>query len=162
MLKDKKEAKRLYDIKYRRKNKARIVANKKAAYERDREKYLLKFKEYRAKPDVKARHKIYCMQPDYVKDKRVWDVVYRNMKIYGEFWESAILVNQIEIELRDRIPKNERASTIRCVKANTNRNNKRRLEKAINQIMTGDADGRILSRPWIDESREILEDLLVK
>ncbi len=161
MPKDKKEQKRLYDIEYRRKNKSSLAAKKKAAYERDREKNLAKFKAYRARPETVARHNKYCMQPEYVEKKRVWDVVYRTMKIYGEFWESAILVNQIEIEVRKLIPRNERLSTKRCVKANTERNCKRRLDKAISKIISGEANRGILSSCWLDESREILESLIL-
>ena len=131
-------------------------------YENNKESRLAHQKEYRATPSVVKRHNAYCMRPEYVKNKRIWDVAYRNMKIYGEFWESAILVNQIEIEVRKRVPKNERIYYRKCVKANTTRNNKRRLEKAINQILNGEADKRILSRPWIDESKQLLETLFIK
>ena len=160
MQRDKKEAKRLYDIEYRRKNRERINSLKAVRYQRDKHKYADREKEYRRK--TSDHHNAYCMKPEYVAKKRVWDVVHRNMKIYGEFWESAILVNQLEIEIRNRIPRKERASTKRCVKANCNRNNKRRLKKAIEQIMNGEADKRILSRPWIDESKEILETLIIR
>lgn len=160
MQKDKKEAKRLYDMEYRRKKGVKLKILKAERYQRDRHKYVDREKEYRQK--TSDHHNAYCMQPEYVKKKRIWDVVYRNMKIYGEFWESAILVNQLEIEIRNRIPRNERASTKRCVKANSTRNSKRRLDKAINQIMHGDANMRILSYGWIDESKQLLETLFIK
>jgi len=157
MQRDKKEAKRLYDIEYRRKNKELLKIKKAAHYREKVEYYRKKEKERRSKPENIKAHNEYCRMPEYVKSKRLYDVVYRSMKEYGEFWESAVLVNQIEKEVRNMVPKNERLYYTRNVNIATQRNNRRRLEKAIARIRSGESVDNILGYQWVEESRQILE-----
>jgi hypothetical protein len=156
--KDKKEAKRLYDIEYRRKNKAKIKALKAERYQRDKHKYAEREKEYRRK--TQKQHNEYCMRPEYVSKKRIWDVVYRSMKNYGSFWESAVLLNQIEIEVRKRIPKNERLGYKRNVRSIINRNIRKRLTNAINRILSGEITDKKSIKNFSEERRQFLESLL--
>lgn len=160
MPKDKKEAKRLYDIEYRRKNKSKIVADKKENYEKNKPARRESHREYRNRPENVLRHNEYCRDPEYKKKKRIWDVVYRAMKFYGDFWESAILLNQIEIEVRERIPKKERASYKRNVRAIVNRNIQKRFEKAIFKIIHGDVGDKILRSNWGEGRKSILQEML--
>jgi hypothetical protein len=158
MQKDKKEAKRLYDIEYRRKNKEKIKLLKAERYQRDKHKYAEREREYRR--SIKDHHNAYCMRPEYVKKKRVWDVVYRSMKNYGEFWESAILVNQIEIEVRKRIPKNERSSYRFNVKKMCSRKIQKRFDAAILKIINGEISSYNSIKNFSYERREFLKDLM--
>lgn len=162
MRKVNKEDKRLYDIEYRRKNGEKIKRLKAERYQRDKHKYADREKAYRRKPEVKIRHNEYCRQPEYVKKKRIWDIVYRSMEEYGDFWESAVIVTQIEKEIRKLIPRNERLYYRRNVNNATYRNNKRRLEKAIEKIRNGEVGLEILRSSWIEESKQILEIELIK
>jgi len=157
MLKSKKEAKRLYDIEYRRKNKERIRGLKAERYKRDAWKYREREKAYRSKPEVVESHNEYCRQPEYRAKKHLYDVARLAVVEYGEFWEAAILVKELEKEVRKRIPKNERLYYRRCVDRNVARNNKRRLEKAIAKIQAGEAGPEILRFGWLEESKQLLE-----
>lgn len=160
MLKDKKEEKRLYDIEYRRKNKSKIVARKKKDYSNNKEDHKEKHKKYRSRPENVLRHNQYCMSEEYRAKKRIWDIIYRSMKYYGDFWEAAILLNQLEIEVRRLIPKKERCGYKRNVRAIINRNTQKRLEIAFFKIVHGD-DANILHANWTDENKSILKELMV-
>lgn len=155
-----KEKKRLYDIEYRRKNKARIAANKKADYEANKDQFKEKHREYRNRPENVARHNEYCRQSGYVEKKHLYDVVRRNMKNYGKFWESAILVNHIEIEVRKRIPKKERASYKKNVKAIVSRNIAKRFNKVIQEINNGEDVGKSRIKNFGFERKQFLESLI--
>lgn len=95
-----KEKKRLYDIEYRRNNKE-IIKAKKRAYNSSpagramQKRHRIKFKEY---------HNNYCMQPEYRKNKKEYDKKYRAQKKYGEFWECALLIDEIDSEVKKLVP----------------------------------------------------------
>lgn len=98
-----KEEKRLYDIEYRKKNgeyrKQQMIKYNsspagRAMQKRNREKF-------------KESHLEYCRTPEYRKWKREYDKKHRSKKEYGEFWESAILLNEIETIIDNRQTKQE-------------------------------------------------------
>lgn len=95
---DKVKDKRLYDIEYRRKNQTELKAKKAAAFQRD-------YDPVQAAVYRKSRmhlHVKYCQQPTYQAWKREYDRKYRAKKDYGEFWESALLIQNIETEVLSR------------------------------------------------------------
>jgi len=95
----KKEIKRLYDIEYRKKNREIIKERGKKYNESPAGRAMQK----RSRKKFKKLHLEYCRTPEYRKWKSEYDRKHRAKKFYGEFWESAILLNQIE----DMIPNRE-------------------------------------------------------
>lgn len=90
----KKERKRLYDINYRGNNKDKICTDKKLYNEtksgretQKRNRY--KFKEY---------HSEYCKTDKYKSYKKDYDKYYRAKDRYGEYYESFLLIIEIEKE----------------------------------------------------------------
>jgi Neuraminidase (sialidase) len=49
----------------------------------------------------------YCRQPEYKEYKREYDVKYHAKKNYGEYWEAAILLNELENEIDNRTARKE-------------------------------------------------------
>lgn len=96
----KKEAKRLYDIEYRRKNKERIEAHKRAYNSSPAGRAMQK----RHRVKFKAYHRNYCRQAEYRAKKHRYDVEHGMRKKYGEFWECMILVEQIQKEVVRLMP----------------------------------------------------------
>lgn len=93
-IKEKRELKRLYDIERRKDpviqmyQKLRALAYNespagRAMQKRNREKF-------------KAHHLEYCRTNEYRQWKRLYDESYRAKKNYGEFWESAIVLKDID------------------------------------------------------------------
>jgi ribosomal protein L24E len=89
---EKREIKRLYDIEYRKKNNNRIKSRMqkynaspagRAMQKRNREKF-------------KESHKEYIKQPKYRVYKKDYDQKYCAKKNYGEFWESSLVLKEIE------------------------------------------------------------------
>lgn len=102
----KKEQKRLYDNEYRKKNKERLKKEKAEYFQRVYKEQYEKFKAIR-----KARmkdHIEYCRQPKYKAYKKKYDRKYRNKKIYGEYFEAAGVLTDLEILIRKTMPKYER------------------------------------------------------
>lgn len=80
-----------YDAQYRI-DMAAILKAKKAAY------FQATYDPKAAAIVRKARmpyHVEYCQQPEYRKYKRKYDMQYRAKRLFGEFWEAALLVNEI-------------------------------------------------------------------
>lgn len=99
-----KERKRLYDAEYRATNLASITA-KKAAY------FKANYNPERAAIERKKtmqRHVEYCRQPEYKAWKKEYDRKYRAKKNYGEFWESFLILQEVQVEVEDRMPRYER------------------------------------------------------
>lgn len=95
---EKVEAKRLYDIEYRRKNRAMLKA-KKAAY------FRLTYDPVKAAIERKKRmhlHVAYCRQPRYKAWKRLYDRKRRDSK-YGPFAEAARLAIELNREIKGRM-----------------------------------------------------------
>ena len=86
--------KRLYDMEYRRKNRAMLQA-KKALH------FKLTYDPDKARVDRRermAQHVEYCRRPEYREWKRDYDRRYRAEKKYGEFSECFLLVLDIRAE----------------------------------------------------------------
>jgi hypothetical protein len=99
----KKEEKRLYDMKYRAKN-LQSIKEKKAAH------FKATYDPERAAEQRKKRmpqHIEYCRRPEYKAKKSVYDAQYRAKKMYGEFHEAFLLLLQIDREVEARASKYE-------------------------------------------------------
>lgn len=96
----KKAEKAEYDCKYRASNASELQRKKKAYYEKNKDKVKKKHAAYRKKN--MQRHVEYCRQPEYKKKKAVYDRMYRAKKNFGEFWESALILNELEQEYDSR------------------------------------------------------------
>ena len=95
--------KRLYDMDYRAKNLARITAEKRAYFQRT-------YDPRKAAVVRKARmhlHVAYCRQPRYRAWKHDYDQLYLAKRRFGPFWESALLVRQLEREVETRMSKHD-------------------------------------------------------
>lgn len=153
--------KRLYDIEYRRKNKEKIRARKKAYYEANKKDLYAK-KRARVNDEFRARHAAYCRKPEYAERKRKYDRILRAIKKCGEFWESDLIITEILRECRKQEPnKNERLYAKLNVTRIVKRNNDKRLRNAIDKIVDG-AGIEILQKGWTPERREILEEVFVR
>lgn len=99
----KKEEKRLYDVEYRTKNLAQIKERKRAYFQRtyDPEKAAI----YR-KANMQ-RHIEYCRQPEYKAWKSAYDSKRRAVLQFGPFWESFLMVLDLEKEISTRATKYE-------------------------------------------------------
>lgn len=156
------EEKRLYDIEYRRKNKEKIRKRKRKYYIENKSSISKKQKERRQSLEHKRRHAEYCRQPDYKKWKGRYDKVYRAQKESGDFWESHILIVEILKLVKKISPsKKSRLYYKRNVLKIIERNNDKRLSKALNDRDNGKSYKEILSRAWTDENRSILQMLLL-
>ncbi len=100
---EQKERKRLYDIEYRRENRARLKAQKAAHYQRTRNPE----KERIARKAKMAQHVEYCRQPAYKAWKRDYDRRYRARKKFGPFWESHLLLLDLKDEIDARATRYE-------------------------------------------------------
>jgi len=93
---DKKEAKRLYDIEYRKRNEKRLKVARANWFQKD---YAANPDKYRRVRKAKqAAHNEYCRQPQYKEWKREYDLQFRAKK-FGELWESHLLLVQLEREI---------------------------------------------------------------
>lgn len=101
--KQKRAEKRLYDMEYREKNRAALKA-KKAAY------HLKNYDPAKAAVDRKKRakqHAEYCRRPEYKQWKQQYDRRYWAKKNYGGFWESFLILQDIENEIVSRFDRAE-------------------------------------------------------
>jgi CRISPR/Cas system CSM-associated protein Csm2 small subunit len=99
----KKEEKRLYDIAYREKNLARIKTGKHEWFQRTYDP--AKAAEERKKK--MSYHVEYCRQPKYKKKKQAYDAQHRAKKQFGGFYESFLILQQIDQEVSSRASKYE-------------------------------------------------------
>lgn len=100
---ERKEAKRIYDAN-RRVEKAAELKAKKAAYyaaNHDREK------ERQRRKKRMHLHVAYCQRPEYRERKKEYDRKRRADQLFGEFSESALLLQDMELEIADRATKYE-------------------------------------------------------
>lgn len=91
-----------YDAEYRRKNLARLKAEKAAWYQRtaDRERE----REYRKR--TMPRHVEYCRRPEYKAWKREYDRRYRAAE-YGPFADAFLVLQDLEAEIAQRASRYE-------------------------------------------------------
>ena len=97
----------MYDMRYRERNLALLKTKKAAHFQRTYDPV----KAAKERKKTMARHVEYCRQPQYKAYKRGYDMEYRNKKDFGPFWESAILVRNVEKEVAERMTKYEIYST---------------------------------------------------
>lgn len=91
---EKKEAKRLYDIEYRKKNKALLKVKKAEYFKKD---YAANPDKYREKRKNRAgQRKKYLSTEKYKEYKRKYDARYRAEINYGPFAEAFLILNQLE------------------------------------------------------------------
>ncbi len=100
---EKKEAKRLYDIEYRAKNGEILKAKKQDYFKRTYDPVKAAIERKKIMP----RHIEYCRRPEYKVKKQKYDEVYRAKKVYGEFWEAFLLIQNLGKEVDSRITKQE-------------------------------------------------------
>ena len=154
---EKKEAKRLYDIEYRRKNK-QLRREKGRIYEATPAGRAM---QKRARDKQKDYHLNYCRTPKYREWKGEYDETHLAKKHYGEYWESAIILKKLECLVRKRIPKNERRYYVRNKdKMNESRKQKRILE-VVEQINSGEVGLEILRRNWLSDTKELLKEIVL-
>lgn len=94
----KRQEKRLYDIEYRAKNLAAILERKKEYHKRT-------YDPAKAAEVRKARmplHVEYCRQPQYKRWKSSYDRKYRAKKLYGPAAEAAMLLTDLNREIKGR------------------------------------------------------------
>lgn len=94
----KKEEKRLYDHEYRAKNLETIKARKKEYFKRTYDPVQAAIDR---KPRIKA-HIERLRNPKYRAYKKLYDKKYLAKKNFGDFWESALLVEEIVNEYDNR------------------------------------------------------------
>jgi hypothetical protein len=117
-----KEHKRLYDIEYRNKNKELIKAKKAEYFKKDYAKNPEKYKKLRKSKYKK--HLEYLNTPEYKAYKKEYDKKHRAKKYYGEFWESSILL----VEIEKQIPNFEVKQQLQLI--NKSQKRKRDYEKS--------------------------------
>lgn len=97
-----KAEKRLYDMEYRRKNRAKLKAKKAAYYQRTRDPE----KERAHRQKHMARHVEYCRRPEYRLYKQAYDQQRRDRE-YGAFAEAARLALTLNREIKGRMSRHE-------------------------------------------------------
>jgi len=103
---DKKEKKRLYDLQYRKDNFEKIRKRHQDYFKKD---YAANPEKYRAIRKAKAQeHLEYCRTPEYRAWKREYDQKHVAKRDHGEFWESALLIKQIENQYNNTAVKQEK------------------------------------------------------
>jgi hypothetical protein len=95
-LEQKKEEKRLYDMEYRATSPT-LKARRHDYHRRTYDHASAAEKRQERMP----YHVEYCRRPQYKAWKRDYDIHFRAKKQYGEFFESAILLNEIEAEINE-------------------------------------------------------------
>ncbi len=97
--------KRLYDMKYRKKNREEIKVKKAEYYQRTHDPV----KEAKARKSRMHLHVEYCRQPEYKEWKKSYDRAYLARKSAGEFWESKMLLLQLKEEIDSKMDRYERS-----------------------------------------------------
>jgi hypothetical protein len=98
-----KAEKATYDADYRRKNRTMLKAKKAARHKRT-------YDPEKAREERKAnmpRHVEYCRRPAYRKYKAQYDRHRRAKQQFGEFWEAALILQEIEGEVLSRATRYE-------------------------------------------------------
>lgn len=128
------EDKRLYDIRYRKRNPEERAIKRAASYQKNRNPE-------KERIDRKKRahlHAEYCRTPEYKAWKKEYDMKYRAKKNYGEYAE-AFLINQ---ELQGEIY--ERMSTYEIALQNKTLNKSQERKRHERRINSGKLEGRTL------------------
>ena len=96
----KKAEKRLYDALYRIRNKPILQIKKAEYFKKDYSENPEKYKAIRRKRY--KQHLEYLNTPEYKAYKKEYDRKYRAKKYYGEYWESNLLLQDIELQIDNR------------------------------------------------------------
>lgn len=102
-LQQKKEEKRLYDMGYRKKNLSMLKKKKSQYYQRTRDPV----KEAKIRKERMHLHIAYCQRPEYKEWKKKYDRKHRCKEEFGEFWEAASVLLDVENEIDSRISRYE-------------------------------------------------------
>jgi hypothetical protein len=94
---ERKAAKKAYDAEYRLRNIEKRKAEKAAYYQRTRDPE----KERELRAARMPQHVEYCRRPEYKAKKSAYDKE-RRLAEYGEFAETAALLEEVEREIRER------------------------------------------------------------
>lgn len=94
----KKLDKKQYDAAYRETNKDKIKIKKHEYFKKTYDSAKAAIERKKNMP----RHVEYCRRPEYKAKKKNYDILYRAKINYGEFWESALIINEIEKHIDDR------------------------------------------------------------
>lgn len=89
---EKKEAKRLYDIEYSKRNVEEKKIKKHEYFKRTYDPQKAAIERKKKMP----KHIEYCRQPEYRKCKKNYDKVYHSKKNFGEMYECAIILFELE------------------------------------------------------------------
>lgn len=95
--------KRLYDLEYRRKNLVLLKKKKSKYYQRTHDPV----KEAKIRKARMHLHVQYCQRPEYKEWKKRYDRQFRCKKEFGEFWEAASVLLDVENEIDSRISRYE-------------------------------------------------------
>ncbi len=101
--KELKKEKAEYDKQYREKNRE-VLKKKNQAYNKTKAG---RATQKRNREKMKEKHLAYCRTPEYRAWKKEYDKKHRAKKNYGEYWESAIILNQLEEFIDNREVKQE-------------------------------------------------------
>lgn len=97
--------KKIYDKEYRRKNSDKLKKSKADYFKKD---YSLNPEKYRKVRQKRYQYHLeYLRKPICVEKKKVYDKKRRAKIEFGEFWECAILINEIEVEIPNREVKSQ-------------------------------------------------------
>lgn len=99
----KKEEKRLYDEQYRAKN-IEMLKEKKREYHKHSYDPVIEAQRRKLKM---PRHIEYCRHPEYREWKSGYDKQYRAKRYHGDFWESFLVLQDIEKEIATRVTRTE-------------------------------------------------------
>ena len=122
----KKIEKAEYDRQYRLKNLESLKIKKAEYFQKTYDPVTAKAK----RKQRMHRHVEYCRTPKYRAYKQKYDQIYRAKKQYGEFYESALLLNELETEVTERLDFTERAALKGTL--NKRQTRKRNYEQSIN------------------------------
>ena len=93
------EEKRIYDMAYRDKHRDRIKKEKAERFKRTYDPEKARIERKKTMP----RHIEYCRRPEYKAYKHEYDRRYRAREDYGEFWESFLLIQDVDREVDSRM-----------------------------------------------------------
>lgn len=87
-----------YDKEYRKNNFDKIKQRNRSYNESPAGRAMQK----RNREKFKQHHLEYCRTPQYRKKKHEYDQQYKAKKVYGELWESYLLIKQLNKEIDDK------------------------------------------------------------
>lgn len=99
----KRAEKAAYDAEYRSNDTNDLKARRRAFHLRTYDRELARVE----RKKKMARHIEYCRRPEYRKKKSVYDAILRAKKNFGHFWESALLLSDIQTEVLSRATRYE-------------------------------------------------------